>query len=56
MGNIGSWIVAIILIGIIGWIIYRLVKDKRQGKSSCGSNCGCCPNASLCHSNIKKEK
>ncbi len=52
MGSIGSWIVAIVLIAIIGLIVYKLVKDKQKGKSSCG----CCPNESLCHSNQKHKK
>jgi hypothetical protein len=26
-----------------------MVKDKKRGKSSCGCNCGCCPNSAACH-------
>lgn len=38
----GTILVAVILIAIVAAIIYKLVKDKKQGKSSCGGSCGCC--------------
>ncbi|MGN0623603.1 MAG: FeoB-associated Cys-rich membrane protein [Oscillospiraceae bacterium] len=46
---IGTVAVALILVVIVGAVIYKMVSDKRKGKSSCGCNCGCCPNSSLCH-------
>lgn len=52
----GSWIVAIVLTAIVLLILYKLKKDKKQGKSSCGNNCGCCPNATLCHDTAKPKK
>ncbi len=54
MGTLGSWIIGLLLVGIIALIIYQIRKDKRNGKSSCGNSCGGCPNASLCHT--KKQK
>lgn len=50
----GSWIVAFVLIVVVALIVLKLWKDKKRGKSSCGSNCGCCPNSQLCHA--KKQK
>jgi hypothetical protein len=47
--NAGTIIVSLLLIGIVAAAIFRLVKDRRQGKSSCGCNCGCCPMAGSCH-------
>ena len=32
----GTILVAVILAAIVAAIIYKLVKDKKQGKSSCG--------------------
>lgn len=49
MGSIGTWIVILILAAVIALVVWKLVKDKRNGKSSCGCNCGCCPNSQLCH-------
>lgn len=34
----------------------KLRKDKADGKSSCGCNCGCCPNSSLCRSGQKNKE
>ncbi|MDE5946060.1 MAG: FeoB-associated Cys-rich membrane protein [Oscillospiraceae bacterium] len=49
-----TFIIAIILIALITGVIFKLVKDKKNGKSSCGCNCGCCPNSSLCHTHKNK--
>ena len=47
--NAGTLIVSVLLIGLVVWIVVHLRRDKRQGKSTCGGNCGCCPMASSCH-------
>ena len=47
--NAGTIIASILLIGLVTWIIIRMRKDRKQGKSSCGCNCGCCPMAGSCH-------
>ena len=47
--NAGTIVVSLLLIGLVTLSIVRLRKDKKQGKSSCGCNCGCCPMASSCH-------
>lgn len=45
----GTIITALILSAIIGLIVFRLVKDKRAGKSSCGCGCGGCAMKDKCH-------
>ena len=47
--NAGTIIASILLIGLVTRIIIRMRKDRKQGKSSCGCNCGCCPMAGSCH-------
>ncbi len=47
--NTGTIIVSIVLIGLVAGIIVRLRRDRKQGKSSCGCNCGSCPMAGSCH-------
>ena len=47
--NMGTIIVSIALIALVTGIVIRMRKDRSQGKSSCGCNCGCCPMASSCH-------
>lgn len=40
MANI---IVAIIVFGTLGAIVFKMVKDNRKSGSSCHSGCGGCP-------------
>ncbi|MDO4944737.1 MAG: FeoB-associated Cys-rich membrane protein [Ruminococcus sp.] len=57
MGSVlGTAIVLIVLAAMVTAIIVHLVKDKKAGKSSCGCNCGCCPNSSACHGNHSAAK
>ena len=49
----GTAVVVIILAVIVGLIIWRMVKDKKAGKSSCGCSCGNCPMAGQCHAKKK---
>ena len=39
-----TWIIGGILLVIVGAIVWKMVKDKRQGKSSCacGGDCAHC--------------
>ena len=52
----GTIIVLLILAALVGLVIYKMVKDKKSGKNSCGCNCGCCANAQFCHSQKKENK
>ena len=47
--NAGTIIVSIALIGLVAGIIIRLRRDRKQGKTACGGNCGCCPMSGSCH-------
>ncbi len=47
--NIGTIIVGAALLVILAIAAWRMIADKKQGKSSCGGSCGCCPNSALCH-------
>ncbi len=47
--NAGTIAVTLVLTGVVAAIIIRLRKDKKQGKSLCGGNCGGCPMAGSCH-------
>lgn len=46
MGNI---IVGAVLVAVVCAIIFRLVKNKKTGKSSCGCGCSGCGSACNCH-------
>lgn len=47
--NAGTIIVFLMVVACITAIILKMVRDKKKGKTSCGSSCGCCPNSALCH-------
>lgn len=49
IGNIATIIISLVLILIITSVIYKIIKDKKQGKSSCGCNCANCAMAGSCH-------
>ena len=49
MENAGTIAVSLLLAGLVGLIIFRLRKDRKQGKSSCGCQCGSCPMSGCCH-------
>ncbi len=46
-----GWVaVLIILIAVVALIIYTLIKDKKEGRSSCGHGCQNCAMHGKCHS------
>lgn len=45
----GTFIVAVVLAAIISLIIVNLVRDKKQGKTSCGCGCANCAMKGKCH-------
>jgi len=47
--NAGTIVGSIALIVLVAWIMIRMHKDRKQGKSSCGCNCGSCPMSGSCH-------
>jgi hypothetical protein len=49
--NMGTIIVGLILLVIVGLIVRSILKDKRKGKSSCG--CGCANCTMHCQSHQK---
>ena len=47
--NLATIIVAIIIVLVISLIIFHLIRQKKQGKSSCGCGCSNCPISGSCH-------
>ena len=50
--NAGTIAASLALAGLVTWIIVRLHRDRKQGKSSCGCNCSSCPMAGSCHKQL----
>lgn len=47
--NLGTILICLVLIAVIGLIVRSLVRQKQQGKSSCGCNCAHCAMYGSCH-------
>ena len=54
--NIGTIAVSLVLILIVALIIRGMIRDKRQGKSSCGNKCSHCPMGASCRKNLPMRK
>ncbi|MBQ8350183.1 MAG: FeoB-associated Cys-rich membrane protein [Ruminococcus sp.] len=49
-----SWIIALIILTVVvALIIYSLIRDKKQGKSSCSHGCSNCAMYGQCHQSKK---
>ncbi|CDD54430.1 MULTISPECIES: FeoB-associated Cys-rich membrane protein [Ruminococcus] len=53
--NIGTILVLLIVCALVALVVRKMLRDRRKGKSSCGCNCGCCPNSGMCHSKPPKK-
>lgn len=52
--NIGTIVVILILVLIVGLVIRKMYKDKKEGKAcACGNSCSGCAMRGTCH--IEKE-
>ncbi len=47
--NAGTIVISLVLLAAVGLIVRSLLKDKKQGKSSCGNNCAHCSMHGSCH-------
>ena len=52
MEHIPTIIICIVVFGVIALAAYKVIRDKKEGKSSCGCGCSNCPMSESCH----KEK
>ena len=47
--NIGTILISLLLLAAVALIIRSMMRDKKQGKSSCGGNCADCAACGSCH-------
>ncbi|MBQ2557871.1 MAG: FeoB-associated Cys-rich membrane protein [Lachnospiraceae bacterium] len=47
--NIGTIIVLVIVLACAGFAAWKIVRDRRNGKSSCGCGCANCAMHEMCH-------
>ena len=43
--NLGTFVVLLILVLIVGRLVYGIIRDKRNGVLACGGDCGSCGSA-----------
>ena len=48
--NIGTILICLVLLVLVGLVVRYLIHQKKQGKSSCGCNCAHCAMHGTCHS------
>ena len=48
--NPGTILICIALVAVVALILYSLIRQHKQGKSSCGCNCAHCAMHGACHS------
>lgn len=54
--NIGTIAVSLVLVLIVALIIRGMIRDKKQGRSSCGCKCSHCPMGASCRKNLPLRK
>ena len=47
--NLATLVVSLVLLLIVASILLHLIRVKKQGKSSCGCDCGSCGGCGSCH-------
>ena len=47
--NIATILICVVLIAVCALIVARMIKNKKQGKSSCGCGCADCAMKNSCH-------
>lgn len=47
--NLGTLVISAVLLAACAAIVWYLIRQKKQGKSTCGGGCAHCANAGCCH-------
>ncbi len=47
--NPASWIILALVIAVLVFVIVKMIKDRKAGKTSCGCGCENCALHGKCH-------
>ncbi len=47
--NLSTILICVVLAVIVIGIVMSMLKSRKNGKCSCGNDCGCCPMGGSCH-------
>lgn len=48
--NWGTIVTLLAVLAVVAGVIFIMLRDKKQGRSSCGNKCAHCAMAGKCHS------
>ena len=49
LANLSTIVIAAVLLLVVVLIVLKLVRDRKNGKTSCGCGCENCPSHHMCH-------
>ncbi len=47
--NLGTLVVTMVLLAVVGLVIWGMLRDRRKGKCTCGCGCQNCSMGRACH-------
>ena len=47
--NYGTLLVGFLVLAAVFAVVLNMIRNKKQGKSSCGCGCSGCPHSCACH-------
>ena len=47
--NLPTILVALVILTVCALIVIKMIRDKKQGKSSCSCGCSGCAMSNMCH-------
>lgn len=54
--NAGTLLVSAVLLVLVILAVVKMVRDRKQGKSTCGMGCGGCPMSETCHKKQEEKR
>ena len=54
--NAGTIVVGLLVLALVAALVWKQVRDKKQGKSSCSCGCGGCALRDKCHPSAANEE
>ncbi len=53
--NLSTIVICVVLSVIVIGIFMSMIKSRKNGKCSCGNDCGCCPMGGNCHGKMNDD-
>lgn len=53
--NLPTILICLLIAGCVVLVIRRMIRDRKQGKTTCGGHCAGCPMSGSCHERKVEE-